>query len=50
LSSGNPKEALILRHDLCHWEKALVLAKSFAKEEISIIAKDYASQLEMDGI
>jgi hypothetical protein len=39
-----------MRHDLCHWEEALVLAKSFANEEISTIAKDYAHQLEMDGI
>ncbi len=38
-----------MRHDLCHWDKALVLAKSFANEEISVIAKDFANQLEMDG-
>ena len=38
-----------MRHDLCHWDQALVLAKSFANEEISIIARDFGNQLEMDG-
>ena len=38
-----------MRHDLCHWEQALILANSFAKEEIAGIARDYGHELEMDG-
>ena len=39
-----------MRHDLCHWDQALILAKSYATEEISAIAKDVALQNEMDGM
>ncbi|KAI8918944.1 hypothetical protein BC831DRAFT_481578 [Entophlyctis helioformis] len=49
LTSSNPKEALYLRRDLLEWEQALSLANRMAPEEIPVIAREYAIQLEMDG-
>lgn len=35
-----------MRRDLLHWDKALSLATRLAKEEIPVISKKYAQQLE----
>nr|KAJ3420801.1 WD repeat-containing protein 19 [Polyrhizophydium stewartii] len=49
LTSSNPKEALFLRRDLLEWDQALTLAARMAPEEVPVIAREYAIQLEMDG-
>ncbi|VDM28544.1 unnamed protein product [Toxocara canis] len=46
LRSSRPKEALDMRRDLMHWDKALQLANRLAPEEIPYISKEYAQQLE----
>jgi hypothetical protein len=38
-----------MRHDLRDWEQALALAKSLNPQEVSIISKEYANSLEMEG-
>ncbi|KAJ3227474.1 WD repeat-containing protein 19 [Clydaea vesicula] len=50
LKSSNPIAILELRRDLMHWEQALNLAQTLAPQEVTIIAKEYAHQLEFDGI
>ncbi|KAJ3181263.1 WD repeat-containing protein 19 [Geranomyces variabilis] len=49
LKSTYPKAALDLRRNLKHWEQALGLATTLAPELITLIAKEYAQQLEMNG-
>lgn len=49
LKSSNPMAILELRRDLMNWEQALTLAQTLAPEEVTLIAKDYAQQLEFDG-
>ncbi|KAI8820676.1 WD repeat-containing protein 19-like protein [Fimicolochytrium jonesii] len=49
LKSSYPKAALDLRRNLMHWEQALGLANTLAPEQITVIAKEYAKQLEMNG-
>ncbi|KAL5037819.1 hypothetical protein RTP6_005194 [Batrachochytrium dendrobatidis] len=49
LISSNPKEALYLRRDLLEWDQALTLANRMWPEEVPIIAREYAMQLEIDG-
>ncbi|KAJ3156217.1 WD repeat-containing protein 19 [Geranomyces michiganensis] len=49
LKSTYPKAALDLRRNLKHWEQALGLATTLAPEHITLIAKEYAQQLEMNG-
>lgn len=38
--------SLQMRRDLLHWDKALSLATRLAVEEVPIISKEYAQQLE----
>uniref|UniRef100_A0A8C4Q3Q0 IFT121-like zinc finger domain-containing protein n=1 Tax=Eptatretus burgeri TaxID=7764 RepID=A0A8C4Q3Q0_EPTBU len=49
LSSSDPLAALMLRCDLQHWENAIQLAKHLAPQQIPLISKEYASQLEFTG-
>ncbi|KAI9017068.1 WD repeat-containing protein 19 [Gaertneriomyces semiglobifer] len=49
LKSSQPKEALLLRRHLMHWEQAMALATALAPEEIAIIAREYAQELEQNG-
>ncbi|VDK20136.1 unnamed protein product [Anisakis simplex] len=49
LRSTKPTEALDMRRDLLHWEKALQLANRLAPEQIPFISKEYAQQLEFIG-
>uniref|UniRef100_A0A9J2PQJ5 Anaphase-promoting complex subunit 4 WD40 domain-containing protein n=1 Tax=Ascaris lumbricoides TaxID=6252 RepID=A0A9J2PQJ5_ASCLU len=49
LRSTRPIEALDMRRDLLHWEKALQLANRLAPQEIPYISKEYAQQLEFIG-
>lgn len=44
--SANPLEALELCRDLLQWEQAIALAETLAPEQIPIIAREYAQQLE----
>uniref|UniRef100_A0A0R3RUL2 WD repeat-containing protein 19 n=1 Tax=Elaeophora elaphi TaxID=1147741 RepID=A0A0R3RUL2_9BILA len=49
LQSSKPREALDMRRDLLHWDKALSLAMRLAVEEVPMISKEYAQQLEFMG-
>ncbi|VBB33833.1 unnamed protein product, partial [Acanthocheilonema viteae] len=49
LQSSKPREALDMRRDLLHWDKALSLATRLAEEEVPMISKEYAQQLEFMG-
>lgn len=49
LLSSNPHSALEMRRDLLQWEQALDLAKKMAPEQISLISREYAQQLEFIG-
>lgn len=44
--SVNPVEALDLCRDLLQWEQAITLAETLAPEQIPLIAREYAHQLE----
>lgn len=44
--SIRPQEALDLCRDLLQWEQAMILAETLAPEQIPIIAREYAQQLE----
>lgn len=44
--SVDPKEALDLCRDLLQWEQAIALADTLAPEQIPLIAREYAHQLE----
>lgn len=46
LKSSNPNVALEMRRDLLQWEIALQLAKKMAPEQIAMISREYAQQLE----
>ncbi|KAJ3283607.1 WD repeat-containing protein 19 [Borealophlyctis nickersoniae] len=48
LDSPNPLAALELRRNLLHWEQALSLATNLAPDEVTVIAREYAQQLEFD--
>jgi len=49
LQSATPLAALEMRRDLLHWDQALELAKILAPEQIPLISKEYAQQLEFTG-
>ncbi|XP_060531606.1 WD repeat-containing protein 19 isoform X2 [Cylas formicarius] len=49
LSSNRPTVALDMRRDLLQWDEALRLAKKMAPEQISMISREYAQQLEFLG-
>jgi WD repeat-containing protein 19 len=49
LQSSEPRAALDMRRDLMQWESALNLAVKLAPREVTIIAKEYAAQLEGEG-
>uniref|UniRef100_A0A0N5CG41 TPR_REGION domain-containing protein n=1 Tax=Strongyloides papillosus TaxID=174720 RepID=A0A0N5CG41_STREA len=49
LKSSTPLKALDMRRDLLHWEKALTLADRLAPNDVPIISKEYAQQLEFMG-
>lgn len=44
--SSNALEALHLCRDLLQWEQALSLAETLAPDQIPLIAREYAQQLE----
>uniref|UniRef100_A0A915E0N9 WDR19 WD40 repeat domain-containing protein n=1 Tax=Ditylenchus dipsaci TaxID=166011 RepID=A0A915E0N9_9BILA len=44
--SKEPRNALDMRRDIQHWDRALNLAKQAAPEELPLISKEYAMQLE----
>lgn len=44
--SASPLEALELCRDLLQWEQAIALAETLAPEQIPVIAREYAQQLE----
>ncbi|KAG4079385.1 hypothetical protein HA402_008077 [Bradysia odoriphaga] len=47
--SVHPQEALELCRDLLQWEQAMSLAETLAPEQIPVIAREYAQQLEFTG-
>ncbi|RZB40660.1 WD repeat-containing protein 19 [Asbolus verrucosus] len=49
LSSSYPVAALEMRRDLLQWDQALQLAKKMAPEQIALISREYAQQLEFTG-
>lgn len=49
LKSSHPKAALHLRRNLMQWEQALTLANTLAPDEVTVIAKEYGQQLEMNS-
>lgn len=49
LSSSRPLAALEMRRDLLQWEQALTLAKTLAPNQIPLISREYAQQLEFKG-
>jgi WD repeat-containing protein 19 len=49
LSSSDAIAALHMRRDLLHWDQALKLARNLAPEQIPIICREYAQQLEVKG-
>ncbi|KAI9138081.1 WD repeat domain 19, isoform CRA_b [Paraphysoderma sedebokerense] len=49
LASRRPLAALELRRDLLQWEQALSLASSLSPADITVISKEYAQQLEING-
>ena len=46
LRSGSPVCALEMRRDLLHWDQALQLANKLAPQQIPVISREYAQQLE----
>lgn len=46
LQSSYPSAALEMRRDLLQWDQALQLAKKMAPEQIAMISREYAQQLE----
>lgn len=46
LKSSNQNAALEMRRDLLQWDIALQLAKKMAPEQIAMISREYAQQLE----
>lgn len=46
LNSSHPTAALEMRRDLLQWDQALQLAKKMAPEQIALISREYAQQLE----
>lgn len=49
LRSSQPVCALQMRRDMMQWEQALALADRLSPEEVPIISKEYAQQLEYRG-
>lgn len=49
LNSSRPITALEMRRDLFHWDHALQLAQTLAPDQIPIISREYAQQLEIKG-
>ncbi|EPY21242.1 WD repeat domain 19 [Strigomonas culicis] len=49
LRSSRPICALEMRRDFMQWEPALTLAKDLAPDQIPVISKEYAQQLEYRG-
>lgn len=46
MKSTKPTAALEMRRDLLQWDIALQLAKKMAPEQIAMISREYAQQLE----
>ncbi|EFA01913.1 WD repeat-containing protein 19 isoform X3 [Tribolium castaneum] len=49
MGSSYPVAALEMRRDLLQWDQALQLAKKMAPEQIALISREYAQQLEFTG-
>ncbi|AYU79350.1 wd repeat-containing protein 19 [Leishmania donovani] len=50
LRSSQPLCALEMRRDMMQWERALTLAAQLAPEEVPVISREYAQQLEYRGV
>ena len=46
LQSTRPLAALEMRRDLLHWEQALKLARTLAADQVPVVAREFAKQLE----
>ncbi|KAI9093093.1 hypothetical protein DFS34DRAFT_717341 [Phlyctochytrium arcticum] len=49
LKSTYPKAALDLRRSLMQWDQAMSLANTLSPEDVTVIAKEYAHQLESNS-
>jgi WD repeat-containing protein 19 len=49
LRSSNPMLALEMRRDLMHWDPALRLAEKLAPDQVPVLSKECAQQLEFRG-
>ncbi|RWS31867.1 hypothetical protein B4U80_10810 [Leptotrombidium deliense] len=49
LASSQPLQALNMRQSIHDWNEALILAKRLSPDQISIISREYANQLEFIG-
>jgi WD repeat-containing protein 19 len=47
--SSHPLEALDLCRDLLQWEQAMALSSNLSQDQMPLIAKEYAQQLELNG-
>ena len=50
LKSSTPAVALDMRRDLMHWEQALRLAETLSKNDMPVVCREYAQQLELKGV
>ncbi|KAI9344181.1 hypothetical protein DFJ73DRAFT_840418 [Zopfochytrium polystomum] len=48
LRSSDPVAALEMRRDLMQWDQALKLAERLAPEQVTFVAREYATRLESD--
>lgn len=47
--SSQPLEALDLCRDLLQWEQAMALSSNLSQDQMPLIAREYAQQLELNG-
>lgn len=47
--SSQPLEALDLCRDLLQWEQAMALSNNLSQDQMPLIAREYAQQLELNG-
>jgi len=47
--SSNPRLALEMRRNLLHWDQALALAETLSPDDVPVLSKEYAQQLEFRG-
>jgi WD repeat-containing protein 19 len=49
IRSSNPTLALDMRRDMMHWDQALELAQTLAPEQVPLLSRESAQQLEFRG-